>query len=116
MKISDGTELIVGSTSSETHLELRNLALKDESGLLTQVRAVLGSGEVLAKAPKLRESGSDRSDLEIETGTAVAAVRGTIFEVSAGGGGVSPSYTLLEGSIQLSASETSGSALQVYIP
>lgn len=114
--MSDGTELIVGSTSAETRLELRNLALKDESGLLTHVRAVLGSGEVLAKAPKLRESGSDRSDLEIETGTAVAAVRGTIFEVSAGGGGTLPSYTLIEGSIKLSANEASSPSLQVYIP
>lgn len=109
MKVSDGTELIVGSTESESKLSLTSLELKDDSGLFTKVRGMLAVGEVVAKAPKLRNIGGTHSELEIQTGNAVAAVRGTIFaaKVAQEGGAVS-SFTLIAGSLQMA--ETSPTA------
>jgi hypothetical protein len=70
----------------ETKLVMQELSLKDDSGLLTRVRLLLSSGEIVTKAPKLRTESGNRSDFEIETGGAVAAVRGTVFRVDAGAG------------------------------
>lgn len=61
-------------------------------------------GEVVAKAPKLRTIDGNQSDLEIQTGNAVAAVRGTIFAVQAASSSdPSPTFTLIAGSIQIGA-------------
>ncbi len=68
LKVSDGTELILGSTTNTSTLNMMDLSTKDDTGLLTHVRLLLSSGEVTAKAPKLRTVGTDRSDLEIESG------------------------------------------------
>lgn len=106
LKVSDGTELIVGSTTSESKFSLSSMELKDDSGLLTKVRGMLATGEVVAKAPKLRDVNGDRSDLEIETGNAVAAVRGTIFAVQAPVVATDkPTFTLIAGSLKMSEVE-----------
>lgn len=102
LKVSDGTELIVGSTASESKLSLTSLELKDDSGLFTKVRGMLAVGEVVAKAPKLRNIGGANSELEIQTNNAVAAVRGTIFAVKvAQEGGAISTFTLISGSLQM---------------
>ncbi len=75
LKVSDGTELIIGSNTNESRFTFSSMELKDDTGLLTKVRGILAMGEVVAKAPKLRTVTGNRSDLEIETGNAVAAVR-----------------------------------------
>lgn len=103
LKVSDGTELIVGSTATESKFSLSAMELKDDTGLLTKVRGLLATGEVVAKAPKLRDVNGDRSDLEIETGNAVAAVRGTIFAVQAPVAATDkPTFTLIEGTLKMS--------------
>ncbi len=102
LKVSDGTELIVGSTASESRFSFSSLDLKDDTGLFTKVRGILAIGEVVAKAPKLRTIDGNRSDLEIETGNAVAAVRGTIFGVQAASiADPNATFTLISGSIQI---------------
>jgi hypothetical protein len=41
IKISDGTEAVIGSDSNETIVTLSELALKDDTGLLTRVKLSL---------------------------------------------------------------------------
>ena len=76
IKISDGTELSLGSPTNASVLKMSELRVKDDRGLFTRVRLILSSGQVAARVPELRVRDGDRSDLEIETGGAVAAVRG----------------------------------------
>ncbi len=102
IKSSDGSELLLGSETLPTEVNLSDLSLKDESGLLTRMRLVLTSGEIWIQAPKLREYGGERSDLELETRGVVAAVRGTVFGARAG---VIPTssglFILSEGTLEL---------------
>lgn len=106
IKVSDGTELILGSETTSSSFSFNTLDNKDDTGLLTQVRWLLSAGEVVAKAPKLRTIDGNRSDLEIQTGNAVAAVRGTIFSVKAAPDTTSnSSFTLIVGSLQIEAAE-----------
>jgi hypothetical protein len=102
IKVSDGTELSLGSLTDTTVLKISELQVKDDRGLFTRVRLMLSSGQVSARVPELRVRDGERSDLEIESGGAVAAVRGTIFGVNAGNGAtLTPRYiTLIAGSIE----------------
>lgn len=69
------------------------------------MRLALTSGEMWTQAPKLREFDGNRSDFEVETQGTVAAVRGTIFGVTAGASDAT--FTLYEGKIQLKDAVTS---------
>ena len=102
IKISDGTEISLGSPTNVSVLKINELQVKDDRGLFTRVRLILSSGQVGARVPELRVRDGNRSDLEIESGGAVAAVRGTIFGVNAGDGAPgTPRYiTLIAGSLE----------------
>jgi ferric-dicitrate binding protein FerR (iron transport regulator) len=113
IKISDGTELSLGSPTNVSVLKISELQIKDDRGLFTRVRLILSSGQVGARVPELRVRDGNRSDLEIESGGAVAAVRGTIFGVNAGdGAATTPRYiTLLAGSLE--TQRTDGAPLNI---
>jgi prepilin-type N-terminal cleavage/methylation domain-containing protein len=110
IKVSDGTELSLGSNTNASVLKMSELQIKDDRWLFTRVRLLLSSGEVVARVPELRVRDGNRSDLEIETGGAVAAVRGTIFGVNAAAS--TPKYiTLIAGSLEMS--RTGGAPLVI---
>ena len=82
LHISDGSELSLGSTSSETSLTLSSLTYADDNNLASRVSLLLSLGEVWTEAPRLRTETDSASDFSIQTDSAVAAVRGTIFGIS----------------------------------
>ncbi|PIQ42153.1 hypothetical protein COW06_00615 [Candidatus Gracilibacteria bacterium CG12_big_fil_rev_8_21_14_0_65_38_15] len=82
LHISDGSELSLGSTTSETILELTSLKYSDDNNLASKVQLLLSLGEVWTEAPHLRTETDSESDFSIQTDSAVAAVRGTVFGVS----------------------------------
>lgn len=77
--LSDGSELSLGSTASQTVLNLKSLAYGDEANLASKVSLYLSLGEVWTEAPHLRTESDSPSDFSIQTDSAVAAVRGTVF-------------------------------------
>ncbi|MDQ1344172.1 MAG: hypothetical protein QG650_892 [Patescibacteria group bacterium] len=99
LNVSDGSEVRIGMATAASELKLENLSSKDSKGFLTKVRFALNSGEVWAKAPKLREDRSDRSELEIVSGNAVASVRGTVFGMAKNS--LSTDITLAVGKLNL---------------
>ena len=107
--LSDGTELRIGGAAA-TSLKITELSVADPKGFLTRVRLALNSGEAWAKAPKLREAGDGRSELEIESGGAVASVRGTVFGV-ANVSATSARIMVAEGSVALE--KTDGTPIAV---
>lgn len=80
--VSDGTEVRIGSNLVASEAKFQELARKDDKKFLTKVRLALSSGEIWAKAPKLRTDRGDSSELEIVSDGVVASVRGTVFGVS----------------------------------
>lgn len=82
LHISDGSELSLGSTASQTELSLKSLAYSDDNNLVSKVSLFLGLGEVWVEAPHLRTETDSASDFSIQTDSAVAAVRGTVFGVT----------------------------------
>ena len=73
------------------------------------------------KAPRLRDVNGERSDLEVRSGDAVAAVRGTVFGVRASGTlsipptpsdvgvpSVGAEFTLIEGKIAMKSESVGG--------
>lgn len=82
LHISDGSELSLGSTTSETKLALSTLVYNDDHNLASKVSLLLSLGEVWVEAPHLRTETDSVSDFSIQTDSALAAVRGTVFGVS----------------------------------
>jgi ferric-dicitrate binding protein FerR (iron transport regulator) len=82
LHISDGSELSLGSAMSETKLELSTLTYNDDNNLASKVSLLLSLGEVWVEAPHLRTETDSTSDLSVQTDSALAAVRGTVFGVS----------------------------------
>ena len=82
LHISDGSELSLGSTTSETKLELSTLVYNDDNNLASKVSLLLSLGEVWVEAPHLRTETNSASDFSIQTDSALAAVRGTVFGMS----------------------------------
>lgn len=79
LHISDGSEISLGSTTSETKLELSTLVYTDDHNLVSKVSLLLSLGEVWVEAPHLRTEMDSISDFSIQTDSALAAVRGTVF-------------------------------------
>ena len=77
--ISDGSELSLGSTTSETILSLDSLTYNDDNNLASRVSLFLSLGEIWVEAPHLRTETDSESDFRIQTDSALAAVRGTVF-------------------------------------
>ncbi|MDD5377406.1 MAG: FecR domain-containing protein [Candidatus Gracilibacteria bacterium] len=82
LHISDGSELSLGSATSQTELSLDTLAYNGDNNLASKVALYLKSGEVWTEAPHLRSEADSASDFSIQTDSAVAAVRGTVFGVA----------------------------------
>jgi len=82
LHISDGSELSLGSTTSQTELQLSTLAYSDDNNLASKVALWLKSGEVWTEAPHLRTELDSSSEFSIQTDAAVAAVRGTVFGIA----------------------------------
>jgi hypothetical protein len=100
IKLSDGSQLVVGHPSQSSTLSFSGLTYKDDTGLLTQVKLLLTGGQAWVAAPTLRSRDGNTSEFEIETNGSVAAIRGTIFRI----GGDTPGRAdidLIEGSLAL---------------
>lgn len=82
LHISDGSDLFLGTASGQTVLELKNLTYSDDNNLSSKVSLFLSAGEVWVEAPVLRSVTDSPSDFTIQTDSAVAAVRGTVFSLS----------------------------------
>ena len=100
VKLSDGSQLVVGHPTQSSTLSFSGLTYKDDKGLLTQVKLLLTGGQAWVAAPTLRSRDGNMSEFEIETNGSVAAIRGTIFRI----GGNIPGRAdidLIEGSVAL---------------
>ena len=82
LHLSDGSQLTLGSDTSVTVLDLNTLEYSTDNNLSTKISLLLRSGEVWSQSPRLRTSTGSASEFSIQTDSAVAAVRGTIFGVS----------------------------------
>lgn len=82
LHISDGSELSLGSTTTQTQLALSTLVYNDDNNLASKVSLLLSLGEVWVEAPHLRTETDSASDFSIQTDSALAAVRGTVFGVT----------------------------------
>ncbi len=82
LHISDGSELSLGSTTTQTQLALSTLVYNDDNNLASKVSLLLSLGEVWVEAPHLRTETDSVSDFSIQTDSALAAVRGTVFGMS----------------------------------
>ena len=65
LHIWDGSELSLGSTTSETKLELSTLVYNDDNNLASKVSLLLSLGEVWVEAPHLRTETNSASDFSI---------------------------------------------------
>ena len=77
--VSDGSELSLGSSVSQTILNLKSLTYGDDANLASRVSLYLSLGEIWTEAPHLRTEAGSASDFNVQTDSAVAAVRGTVF-------------------------------------
>jgi hypothetical protein len=75
LHISDGSELSLGSSGSQTQLSLSSLTYSTENNLASKVSLFLSLGEVWVEAPHLRTETDSASDFSIQTDSAVAAIR-----------------------------------------
>jgi FecR protein. len=100
LHISDGSELSLGSTTSQTVLALSSLSYSDDNNLTSKVALYLKSGEVWTEAPHLRTEADSASNFSIHTDTAVAAVRGTVFGVAESSTGAT-SISLASGRLEV---------------
>lgn len=100
LHISDGSELSLGSTTGQTKLNLADLSYKSDDNLSSRVSLWLQSGEVWAEAPHLRSETGSVSEFTIQTDSAVAAVRGTVFGMTESPSG-STNITLVSGKIEV---------------
>ncbi|MBP7806553.1 FecR domain-containing protein [Candidatus Gracilibacteria bacterium] len=114
LHISDGSELSLGSTGSQTILDLTTLAYSDEHSLASKVILYLSYGETWIEAPHLRTETDSQSDFSISTDSAVAAVRGTVFGVAKNASG--STLSLKEGKIEVGRPPTIGGAGIVASP
>ncbi len=78
---SDGSSSVLGDTLSRSEVVLANMKFVEDNNLFTSIKLALNVGSLWTKASKL----SDKSDFEVYTTDAVAAVRGTIFWVTKSG-------------------------------
>ncbi|MDD5198057.1 MAG: FecR domain-containing protein [Candidatus Gracilibacteria bacterium] len=106
LHISDGSELSLGSATSETVLKLTSLAYSDDNNLASKVVIFLTSGEVWTEAPHLRTEADSNSDFSIQTDSALAAVRGTVFGVTRDASGTT--ISLASGKLEVEKIGTDG--------
>ncbi|MDD2891352.1 MAG: FISUMP domain-containing protein [Candidatus Gracilibacteria bacterium] len=107
LHISDGSELSLGSTESQTELSLSSLKYNDDNNLASRVVLILTSGEVWTEAPHYRTEMDSPSDFSIQTDSALAAVRGTVFGVSKNPTGVT-TFSLASGKLEVAKLDTTG--------
>jgi len=86
LHFADGSEVRLGSDNASGALNIASLTYKDRS-IATRLRLYLKEGSLWTNAPHLRDASEDGSIMEVETDSAVAAVRGTIFGVQTSVGG-----------------------------
>lgn len=115
LHISDGSELSLGSTTNETRLALSTLVYNDDNNLASKVSLLLSLGEVWVEAPHLRTETDSVSDFSIQTDSALAAVRGTVFGVSKNTLGVTQ-LALASGKLEVAkiTTSTTGVILSQY--
>lgn len=106
LHISDGSELSLGSTTSQTILSLNTLEYSDDNNLASRVALFLKSGEVWTEAPHLRMEADSNSDFSIKTDSALAAVRGTVFGVTRDASGTT--FSLASGKLEVSKLDVVG--------
>ncbi|MBW7955069.1 FecR domain-containing protein [Candidatus Gracilibacteria bacterium] len=75
---SDGSYSMIGDNSTDSKINFKNMRFIEDNSLFTSVKITLNLGSIWTKAVKL----DDKSEFEVYTPNAVAAVRGTIFGVS----------------------------------
>lgn len=107
LHISDGSELSLGSTTGQTELLLNTLEYNDDNNLVSKVALWLKSGEIWTEAPHLRSETDSASDFSIQTDSAVAAVRGTVFGMSRSSTGTT-SISLKVGKLEVEKIDASG--------
>lgn len=91
---SDGSTSTLWDKDSASQLTLKNLTYLWDESIFTQIRLALDLGSFWTKAVKL----SDASVFEVQTTSALAAVRGTIFGVKVWEGGHT-NIVLIEGKV-----------------
>lgn len=75
---SDGSTSLLWDTNASSEITLSQMRYIEENNLFTSIKISLNMGAIWTKASKL----ADKSEFQIETPNAVAAVRGTIFWIS----------------------------------
>lgn len=75
---SDWSYSVIWDTVQESEIQFTQMRYLEESNLFTHVRVMLNAWSIWTKAAKL----ADKSEFEVETSGAVAAVRWTIFWIT----------------------------------
>ena len=110
LHISDGSELSLGSSTTQTELKLDTLEYSDDNNLASKVKLLLSLGEVWVEAPRLRTESDSASDFSLQTDSAVAAVRGTVFGVSRSSTGVT-AISLVSGKLEVDKITADGTSI-----
>ncbi len=92
---SDGSYSSLWDQAERSQIQFKEMRYIEENNLFTSIKIALNMGSLWSKATKL----ADKSDFQVETPNAVAAVRGTIFWLRQSGS--TTSIVLKEGKLQL---------------
>lgn len=92
---SDGSMSSLWDITEQSNITFAQMRYLEENNLFTHIKIALNAGSLWTKAVKL----ADKSEFQIETPAAVAAVRGTIFWMRKSGS--TTSVVVKEGSVEV---------------